>query len=185
MISSKPNAIVYFRRSDLIIAGRHISPAKLNLGQDLINNLEIKDPSKFIATCQVFFSSHSLSGKRVLLVLDSSVVFSKSLEQDGASKEAVSAAADAFVEAMPFEQGQRACLELLEDGYPQLYATNADLYTALQEALRASDVKKVVAIAPVGAYNLEHGIKPAAAIDRYMSDKKVYKTADFSTATPV
>jgi hypothetical protein len=182
---AKPNALVYFRRNDLIVAGKRVAPAKLSIDKELVDNLEVRNPEKFIATCQAFFSSHDLAGKRVLVVLDSSVVFFKALETDNGKKGSAAQAAEDFVAAMPFEPGVRACLEIIDDDRPELYAANADLYGTLQEALRLSDVKKIIALTPVGAYRLERGIKPAAAIERYMSDKNVYRTADFSTVTPV
>ncbi len=181
---ARPNALVYVRRNDLIVAGKHIAPAKLTIDKEMLNNLEVCDPDKFIATCQVFFSSHSLTGKRVLVVLDNSVVFFKNLPAEN-GQGTYANAAESFVTSMPFEPGVRACLELRDDNRPELFATNSKIYEAVTEALRMSKVKKIAAIVPVGAYSLERGIKPADAIERYMNDREVYRTADFSTVTPV
>jgi len=181
---SKPNAIVYLRRNNLVVGGKHIPFVKQNLTPDLINNLEIINRDKFIATCRDFFSVRDIRNKRVLIVLDQSIVFSKTFVLSGASKESASSAISTFIDAMPFEPGQRVCVQLREDKKLQLYATNADLYNTLVESLRMSDMKKLTAITPSAAYQIDFTAKPSLVIEQLMDDKVVRQTFDFSTASP-
>ena len=178
----KPNAIVYVRRSGLIVAGKHVAPARLNFSPEIVDNLEILHPQKFITGCQDFFSAHDLHGKRVLLVLDNSVVFSKIIELDKTGKPAALAAA--FVDAMPFDVGKRACVIVHSNQSLELYATNAELYESLSEALHLCGIAKLLAITPADAYHLgEDNQKLASAIEQFVADTKIRQQADFTDIT--
>jgi Tfp pilus assembly PilM family ATPase len=180
----KPNALVYLRRNDLFIGGKHISAVKMKFDRDTVNNLEVINPEAFIATCQAFFSSHAMKAKRVLIGLDQSVVFAKTIDITDDNKDQLLTIVDNYVNAMPFEAGKRACLQVRKDAKLQLYATNADIYRALQEALRLSGIRKLIAITPAAAYSIDYTSKPSAVIDQFLDDKEVRRTADFSTNTP-
>jgi hypothetical protein len=53
----KANAIVYVRRSSLLIAGKHLKPARLNLPLEAVNNLDVIDADVLGTLCQDFFSA--------------------------------------------------------------------------------------------------------------------------------
>lgn len=180
----KPNALVYLRRNDLFIGGKHITAVKMKFTPQLTSNLEVANADAFIGTCQEFFSSHAMKAKRVLLVLDQSIVFTKNVELNEDNKDALAAIAEDYVAAMPFEPGQRACVQIRKDNQLQLYATNAELYMVLQEALRLSGTRKLIAITPAAAYSIDYTSKPAAVIDQFLDDKEVRRTVDFSTKSP-
>jgi hypothetical protein len=182
---SKPNALVYLRRNNLFVTGKHVSPANLAIANDLLNFMEVVDNTKFIATCTDFFSSHGLEGKKVLVVLDQSIVFTKSIILSDANKEGTEAAVNKFIESIPFESGQRAFEQLETDSELELYATNSDLYRSITEALDQSKVRRIVAIIPSYAYKLPKDIKPAESVNQFMSNKEVRKIADFSTISPL
>src|SRR5882757_11367444 len=99
----KPNAIIYVRRSGLIMAGKHIKPARLTFPEAGLQNMDVIDPEVLGMACQEFFESHDAKGQRVLLVLDHSVVFTKTIALDKSGKPAL--LAKDFVASMPFEPG--------------------------------------------------------------------------------
>lgn len=182
---SKPNAIVYLRRNSLAVGGKHISFVKQNLTPDLTNNLEIINRDKFIATCRDFFSVRDIRNKRVLVVLDRNIVFAKTIELSDPSKDSATSMASTFIDAMPFNPGQRVCVQFREDRKLQLYATNNDLYNTLLEALRMCNMRKLIAITPAAAYKIDFTAKPSDVIEQLMDDRTVRQTFDFSTASPV
>ena len=180
---SKPNAIIYLRRSGMLVAGKRVAPARTNFSAAIVDNLEIIQTDAFIAHCQQFFNDHELHGKRVLLVLDPSVVFVKTIELSKSGKP--DQLANAFIEAMPFEPGKRACVVVKDQRQLKLYATNADLYETISEALRLSGVTKILAITPAAAYPLSEGKQQlSAAIEQFVADTKVRQHANFMSLTP-
>ena len=184
-IFSKPNAIVYLRRSGLIIAGKKLTPARYNFLPEHFVNLDIVDVSSFTHALRDFFVAHSMKGKHVLMVLDDGVVFMKSVKSDSdiASKGSPEKSTEVFVEQMPFSPGRRACLAVKNGTDYSLYGTNAELYMTVAEALDASGVAKVLAITPAAAYPSENGKQQlAAAVQQYITDTAVRSSANFQNA---
>lgn len=181
---SKPNALVYLRRNDLFIGGKRLAAVKMKFTPNLIKNLELLDTDLFITTCQEFFSAHGMRGKRVLLVLDQGIVFSKTIELNDETKDGIDNIYQEYIAEMPFEPGQRACVRNRTDTKLQLFAVNANLYQAVQEALRLIGVRKVVAISPAEVYNIDYNAKPNSVIDQFLDDKEIRRLLDFSTVGP-
>lgn len=187
-IFSKPNAIVYVRRSGVIIAGKKLTPARYNFPVEHIENLEILDEYAFTESLQSFFTEHSMKGKHVLMVLDDSVVFIKPVKIDGdhAKDQKPAHIADAFIEQMPLSPGQRACLRVLQPQNHTLYGTNGDLFKAIAAALDGAGVSKVLAITPAAAYSSENGKQQlATAVQQYISDTNVRTIANFQNVALV
>ncbi|MEO6761552.1 MAG: hypothetical protein ABI220_04230 [Candidatus Saccharimonadales bacterium] len=178
---SRPSAIIFLRRNSLIVVGRHISAAKLNLPVDIVNNMEVLDRERLVSACQDFFADHDLKSKRCLLVLDQSVVFTKTLEHKKGDDS--TSALESYISAMPFEPGKRACLGVEQDDRLLLFATNAELYQTIAEALKLSGAGKLVAITPIAAYELGKDSESGAAVKRLIEDKIVHAQADFSTVS--
>ena len=174
---SKPSVILYVRRDNIIIAGKHITPARLNFPSTVIRNMELINRSKCVAGCEQFFAEHGLKGKRVLIVLDQSIVFHKSVELSKDDKPA--AISSAFIQVMPFEAGKRACLQRRQGTKFDLYATNADLYRVLVDALKACKAGKVLAITPSSAYDTPPSGQLSAAMETFASATAVHGTYDF------
>lgn len=184
MIFSKPNALVYVHRSGLIVAGRHIDYKRLLFPKDTVANMEVISPSKLIGLCQDFFTQNNLRHKRVLVVLDNDLVFGKKIELDKQGKP--EALTQAFIDAMPFEPGQRACLVLQSSNLLQLLAANYDLYAAVGEALRLCGVSKVFAITPVAAYDLRGTEKKVSAlVEFFLKNIKTSRVVNFSSTEPL
>lgn len=185
---SKPNAIVYLRRSGLIIAGKKLTPARYNFLPEHIENLELTNSLGFITALSEFFIEHAIKGKHVLMVLDDSVVFIKSLESrpEDTTDKTPAKSTDGFIEQMPLSPGQRACLRVTRSAEHNLYGTNADIYKAVAEALDQAGVAKVLAITPAAAYPSENGKQQlAAAVQQYITDTAVRSSANFQNASLV
>ena len=184
MILSKPNALVYVYRNGLIVAGKHITQARLSFGPELVTNLEVLNPDKLIERCRQFFTDNGLRHRRVVVVLDHSLVFEKKIELDQSGKPDV--LAEAFVAAMPFEEGLRACLQVQTDKQLQLLATNARIYQSVAQALHACGVAKVVAITPVNAFVLpKEQRKVSSLVEVFLKDTASSKEVDFTSVQPL
>lgn len=182
---AKPKIIVYVRRNNIIIAGRNISAAKLNIPPSIMQNMDVIDPNSFQLSARDFFASRDIKGKKVLITLDDSVVFCKTGELEHTDKTSVNSVANRYIDAMPITPGQRACLQIVENGQLELYGTNAQLYQLILDALQEAGAGKVIAVTPTPAYKLDAGLQPAAAIDRYLNDTDTQKIADFLAVSPV
>jgi len=184
-IFSKPNAIVYVRHNGLIVAGKKLAPARLTFKPEELENMEVIDVNAFTDTLRSFFVEHDLKGKHVLMVLDDGVVFSKSVARDDDNKPAD--IAQAFIDAMPLNPGQRACLRVLNESELTLYGTNGDLYVAIAEALDEAGVAKLLAITPATAYPAPEGgtQQLAAAVQQYVNDTAVRSQANFQNTALV
>lgn len=183
MISRKPNALVYVHRSGLLIAGKHIERARLAFPEEVVSHMEILQPEAFAKLCRQFFDMHGLQRKRVLMVLDNDLLFTKKIELGKTGNP--DALTDAFIAAMPFEPSQRACLTIQAKSRLQLLATNARIYQATAEALHASGIAKLCAITPVAAYDLRNTERKAdALVEHLLKNTHISKAANFlSTAS--
>jgi hypothetical protein len=180
-IFSKPNAIVYVRRNGLIIAGKKMTPARMTFDEKQLQNLEVVDDDAFTEALRTFFTEHGLKGKHALMVLDDSVVFTKSVTIDESVKPAD--VADAFIEAMPLHPGQRVCLRVLNESELNLYGCNGQLYLTIADALDQAGAARLLAITPAAAYPSEGGKQQlAAAVQQYVNDSAVRSKANFQNA---
>ncbi len=175
--------IIFLQRTGLLVAGKRVPSAHYVFPTEVVNNLEVLDRTRLIQECQQFFTDHDLHGKRVLLVLDYSVVFEKTIELDKTGQP--DKLLEGFVAAMPFEVGTRACLGVETGAQLRLFATNATLYNAIDEALRSAGISNIAAITPIAAYDLaENERTVSAATGRILKDKDVPKHANFHSVTP-
>ncbi len=177
---SKPNAFVYVHRTAVIVVDKHGAQAQLKLPEELFANMEVADSGKLLGLCQQFFTDHGMRHKRVLMVLGYNIVFEKkiALDESGEPK----ALTKAFVEAIPFEPEQRVCLSVRNDNSLRLFATNADIYTTIRDALDACDAAKIVAITPIAAYDLEGSERTLGVLaERFFKDAVTRKRANFAS----
>lgn len=180
----RPNALVYLQRSSLMLAGHHLGAARLDLPEDIVKNHEVIDKAKLLKLCEQFFTEHGLSRRRILVVLDGSIVFQKLVELDKSGQPDL--LMQGFVDAMPFEAGSRACLAIEEQTSLRLFATNARLYLAIVDGLHIANAGRVMAITPAAAYSLDSNNRSiSAAAEHFFADKQIRKLADFRTVTPV
>jgi len=179
----KANALIYVRRSSLLIAGKHIKPARLNFPPDATFNLELVDADVFGTLCQDFFTSSGLKGQRTLLVLDHSVVFAKTIALATGSKP--TQLTSDFIAHIPLSQGDRACLSFKTTDTLRLFATNAALYQVIADALHDAGGGKLVAITPVAAYGISEGEQLSSTIvDQLLRDTTVRTKANFLGVKP-
>jgi hypothetical protein len=179
----KPNTIVFIQRNGLLVAGRHLSPIRMEFPEDAVHNLEVANLNRLTSVCQQFFTDRELRGKRIQVILDYSVVFEKSIELDQSGKPDI--IMEGFVAAMPFDQGKRACLAYQSGSTLRLFAVNAELYQAVVAAIDAADAGTVTAITPVAAYNLTNEQRTIrAAADFILKQTDTSKQVDFQSVVP-
>ena len=179
----KPNILIFIQRGGLLVAGRRLSFMRLEFPEDIVHNLDVLQRDKLVELCRRFFADKGLRGKRLQIVLDYSVVFEKTIELDQSGKPDL--LVDGFVEAMPFEPGQRACLALRTGPNLRLLATNADLYLAIADAIKAANAGTLQAITPIAAYDMpdtERTIRNAT--ERILKDSEISKRANYRDVTP-
>lgn len=178
----KADTIIFLQRSGLLITGKRMSSVRFEFPADMVQNLEVTQAEKLTSACQQFFSEHGLRGKRVILVLDYSVVFEKTIALDKTGQP--DKLLEGFVAAMPFDTGKRACLGVEAGSELHLYATNVDLYSAIEAALQAANVSGITAITPIAAYGLGDKERTlSAATTRILKDASVSKQANFHDIT--
>lgn len=178
---SKPNALIYVRRSGLVIAGKGITVARWDFPAELITNLEVLNSSKFLTDAQKFFTEHGLHSKRALMVLDQSIVFEKTVDFDKSGNP--EALMQAFVAAMPYKAGKRACISLASDKQLRLFATNVEIYDLLNQALHGAGVAKLIAITPASAYSLSSTQQSlGTAVEQFIKDSTICRSATFIKA---
>jgi hypothetical protein len=176
----KPNAIIYVRRSGLVLAGKRLAPARTSFDDKYFENMEVLNHEGFIAHCQQFFEEHGLKGKHILMVLDNSIIFSKSSRVENASEAAQ--IRDDFLAAMPLEPGTKAIVSSQSADGIDIYATNSDIYTDITEAIHRSGAGRLLAITPATAYDTPDGGKLSAAIQTYVNDTAVRGSSNFMSA---
>ena len=179
----KPNAIIYVRRSGLVLAGKRLAPARTNFDVAYFENMEVRDHESFISHCQKFFEDHQLKGKHILMVLDNSLIFSKSQQLE--SPQQAGQVSDEFAAVMPLEPGKKAIIKNQAADGVDLYATNADIYTDITEAIHRAGAGRLLAITPATAYDTPDGGKLSAAIQTYVNDTTVRSGANFMSANLV
>jgi len=179
----KANALIYVRRSSLLVAGKHIKPARLNFTAEAVENLEVVDADVLGTLCQDFFTSNGLKGQRALMVLDHSVVFAKSLALDENTKP--TELMKDFTDQIPLNEGDRAVLSLRTTSTLKLFATNAPFYQVIADALHAAGGGKLLAVTPVAAYGIsENNQLSSSVVNQLLSDTTVRSKANFLGVTP-
>jgi len=175
---SKPNALVYVHRSGIIVYGKHVIQARLQFPADAVSRLEVLNSRAFAQLCAEFFIEKHLKHARVLMILDYSIVFEKSIGFDESGKPDM--LAEAFISAVPLEPEQRLVRTVSSKDQLQIFATNGDLVTYITEALTAASVAKVTSIVPVAAFHLDSTKQPVSKLaELFFSDSTTRKSADF------
>lgn len=176
-----PNALIFVRRSGLIVTGKRMTSARLEFNDKLVHNLDLLDSVGFVEQCRSFFEKQALGRKKVLIVLSQDVVFEKRIVEDKHPSEQELAA---FVEAMPFERGNRAAFSVSIDNSTRICAANYALFTAILEAAEAAGAK-TVAITPLTLYGLAPGQQLKSVVGELLKDTMVRKQADFAHCEPL
>jgi hypothetical protein len=180
----KPNALVYVRRSGVIVAGKNLKVTRWTFPEDLVMNMELLDPDTFTTTLAAFFKENGLHGKRVLVVLDASIVFDKQIQQDKSGSSAMQL--KDFIAMMPLEPGKKAYITKKTDSAQNVYATNVELIQSFTKALNMAGAGRLVSITPAAAYG-DNGVQQSlsAAVSQYINDSAVARTVTFTRTSVV
>ncbi len=176
-----PNALVFVRRTGLIVAGKRVTPARLNFDEKAVQNMEIHDKQALAAQCSKFFDSQNLKHRKVLIVLDQDITFEKILHKTKVDDP--QATLEHFIAAMPFDVGKRAGFSVAVDDAVRLYATNYELFYTIAQAVEAADAK-IVAITPLTLYGLEPGQQLKDVVSKLLRDTTVRHQANFARCQP-
>jgi hypothetical protein len=162
------------------VAGKRVAPARTSFDISYFENMEVHDHEAFIQHCQKFFEDHDFRGKHILMVLDNDLVFSKSARLENAQE--ASHIRDDFIAAMPLDPGKKAIVSHQSTEGIDIYATNADIYTDITEAIHRAGAGRLLAITPATAYETPAGSKLASAIQTFVNDTSVRGIANFASA---
>lgn len=168
MFSSTPSILIYLKRdSVLLFDGK--TTKKLSLPVDTVADLEVIDKTKLSLLCDQFFADKNIRNKRVLMVLDRSVVFDKTVPLS--AKADFTPFAEAFRASIPLEADKNQLLVIHDNEKLFLYATNRPYYETIYASLLHLNAK-VMAITPIAAYKVT-----ASTSDKQLSQILLHDTA--------
>jgi hypothetical protein len=147
--SRKPTAFILVDRDQLILYPRGKSEP-LILPDDLVHYLELRDAAKLKTAIKDFATFNKLSGQRVLVMLDKSIVFQKAITVPGVDQAA--AKAD-FETKVPFNPEDRQVLNMVQKDRQFLFGVNQSFYHVIVDALNAAGAK-VQAVVPAVVYGV-------------------------------
>jgi hypothetical protein len=152
--SRKPTSFVLVERDRL-----HLYPKSkagpLELSEDVVQYLEVKDSAKFSAAVQEFAEQNKLRGQRLLLMLDKSIVFQKAVPMAGT--DAAAAKAD-FESKVPFNPEDRQVISLEHKDHHFMFGVNQAFYQSLADAFTKAGAK-VQAVAPAIVFGVTDSSK--------------------------
>src|SRR5687768_1611955 len=124
IFSSTPSAIVYLRRQDAVLITKETS-IRLDIAPAFVTNLEVADAAKLSELVAGFLESHKVRGRHVLLVLDSGLVFQKTVAAND------QAAIKDFESKVPFEPDSKQFIHFMQKGNLTIFGGNKILYLAV------------------------------------------------------
>lgn len=153
LFQSKPSVILYLRRQDAVLITK-TSSARLNLPLEVVYNLEVRDAPTLTEVISQFLQSHKIRGQLILIVLDASVVFQKTLALQGINAQA---ATQDFASKLPFEAEAKQTLAVTEKDQLILQGVNRLFCRAVAAGVLKQNKLKVVAAA--AAFGIHEGKK--------------------------
>jgi hypothetical protein len=146
----KPTDFVLIQRDKLALYPKGKVP-QLDLSEELVQYLEIQDAQRLRASVAEFAQANRLGGRRVLIMLDRSVVFQKAVNlKDQVDPEASKAD---FESKVPFDPADKQVLEVQQKDRQFLFGVNKTLYATVKAALEQSGAK-VQAVVPAIVYGI-------------------------------
>lgn len=153
MLLSKPQAIIYILRNELVAYDRQGKVVRESLPVDTVDFLEVVDEHKYAAVASSLIAGASLRGKKIVIVLSEDITFEKTLQSD--TDQYVQSAIDNYSDNLPIEVSKQHII-VFERKKPlsvQLWATNGELFQLLVKHLEIADCK-VVACVPATFFDI-------------------------------
>lgn len=156
MLPTKPQAIIYVLRNELVAYDRTGKAVREPLPIDTVDFLEIADEHKYTAALSSLIANAGLRGKRVVVVLSEDIVFEKALQS--ATEQYVQSQALDFSDKLPFDINAQHIVVFQKKKPPsaQLWATNSELFQLLVNRLEAASCK-VAACVPATFFDIHSG----------------------------
>jgi hypothetical protein len=173
---SKPAAILLLKRDAVLAYGAKGGEAQLDLTSDLVRYLEVVDPRTLAAKVAQFAEQQGLRKKTVLVLLDESVVFQKTVpREDAATPEKIQ---QNFEAMLPFEQADRRVLALQPKGHLVLIGTTSLLYRLVVLGLTTVGAK-VVAVTPASVFGKLTGTFTEQQVATIIHNRRLAALANF------
>lgn len=176
----KPNILLYLRHNDLIVGSKDNRPTKLEIPTDLFRNLEIYNPEGFVDIISQFVTQLKEDSNRALIVLDTSVVFEKAYKTSGVDKKLIESNIESYRSMVPLDAGNRIMVRHQSSGALYVFVTNYLLIGLLKDALKASSIHHLEAIAPSRLFTVSGNLKSSQLLSSFLNDKSAMKAADFN-----
>jgi hypothetical protein len=153
MLLSKPQAIIYILRNELVAYDRQGKTVREPLPIDTVDFLEVVDEHKYAAVATSLLADASLRGKKILLVLSEDVTFEKALQSD--TDQYIQSAIDEYSDNLPIEVTKQHIIVFDRKKPPmvQLWATNSELFQLLADRLEGANCK-VMACVPATFFDI-------------------------------
>ena len=156
LITRKPTAIIYLRRQDVVFINKQTS-VRLDIPVGLVQNLEVIDAAKLSELIAGFLDQQHCHGKRVLLALDPTVVFHKSISAKQSAT--IIAAANNFEYQLPFDVGNRQAIAITKKDGISFFGVNKQLHQTVVRGIQHAN--KLLAIVPAASY----GVSGSKSVD--------------------
>lgn len=179
MFKRKPTALLYLRRQSLIFVDKNAQYEKLDIPNNIVANLEVNDVKALSEMTANLLAKHKLHNQNILLILDETTVFKRSIDSKQTDPENVY---QDFISKLPFSLEKRTIITVKgKSSQIDYYGTNSDLYNAVVNGIQKSN--KARAVVPVNAYVHTRFGKNInrKTIDEFFNQIKLLNTANFIT----
>lgn len=148
--SRKPTGFILVERDKLTLFPKEKSEP-LAFSDDVVRYLEVKNGAKLAAEIQDFAAKNKLSGQRLLIMLDKSIVFQKAVPIVEGVDSSI-AKAD-FESKVPFNPEDRQVISIPHKEHHFMFGVNQAFYRSLADAFNKAGAK-VMAVAPAIVYGI-------------------------------
>jgi hypothetical protein len=173
---SKPAAILLLKRDALMAYGARGGEAQLDLTDDLVRHLEVVDPRSLAEDVAQFADQQGLRKKSVLVLLDESVMFQKTVPANDALNPGK--IQQDFEAMLPFEQADKRVLALQPKGHLVLIGTTSLLYRLVILGLTTMGAK-VTAVSPASVYGKVTGTFNQQQVSAIIHNRRLASLANF------
>ena len=176
MFRTKQQIVLHLTRDAIVAHTGKSEHAKLEFPTSVIRNLEVLDAAKLSELVAVFADEQGLKGRKVVIVLDDSIVFQKvvALAQDSD----VAAIETDFQEKIPLPQDSLRVLSLKLKDQLVLLGANSSYYLQVVQAL-ANKGAKIVSVTPLAVFIKGAAKLTADLVARILQNHHLADAANF------
>ncbi len=176
MFHPKQQIFLQLTRGALISYTNKGEQARLDFPTSVVQNMEVIDQAKLAELVAGFADKYGLRGKKLMLVLDDSIVFQKIVPL-AADADPTSLQTD-FQEKIPLATDTQRVLALKLKDQLVMFGTNGDYYLQVVQTL-ASRGAKIQSVAPLTLFT-KGASKPTPEIfEKVASNQRLVEVANF------